>query len=185
MIWIKARASRGVTGKRMGFHRFRVNDLHQRALRAKRLIHESFVKEAVMLRRFIPAGLLAVAMLMPAQSAQAQDPLGGAILGGGLGAIIGGAAGGGRGAAIGAIIGATTGAAIAAQGERRGDYWYYDRGCYMQQPDGSYVVVAPRYCVAEEGPPVGDEWCARRYRSYDPESGTFMGRDGRRHPCPG
>ncbi len=24
--------------------------------------------------------------------------------------------------------------------------------------------------------------CAR-YRSYDPASGTFMGRDGRRHPC--
>jgi hypothetical protein len=22
-----------------------------------------------------------------------------------------------------------------------------------------------------------------RYRSYDPSSGTFLGRDGRRHPC--
>jgi hypothetical protein len=26
-------------------------------------------------------------------------------------------------------------------------------------------------------------YCAQRYRSYDPASGTFMGRDGRRHPC--
>ena len=26
--------------------------------------------------------------------------------------------------------------------------------------------------------------CARRYRSYDPSSGTFLGNDGQRHPCP-
>jgi hypothetical protein len=26
-------------------------------------------------------------------------------------------------------------------------------------------------------------YCAQRYRSYDPRSGTFMGYDGRRHPC--
>jgi hypothetical protein len=25
--------------------------------------------------------------------------------------------------------------------------------------------------------------CAQRYRSYDPASGTFVGRDGRRHEC--
>jgi BA14K-like protein len=25
--------------------------------------------------------------------------------------------------------------------------------------------------------------CAQRYRSYDPGSGTFLGYDGRRHPC--
>jgi len=30
----------------------------------------------------------------------------------------------------------------------------------------------------------GDSYCAQRYRSYDPGSGTFMGYDGRRHPCP-
>ena len=26
-------------------------------------------------------------------------------------------------------------------------------------------------------------YCAQRYRSYDPASGTYMGYDGRRHPC--
>jgi hypothetical protein len=26
-------------------------------------------------------------------------------------------------------------------------------------------------------------YCAQRYRSYDPASGTFLGRDGRRHVC--
>jgi hypothetical protein len=26
-------------------------------------------------------------------------------------------------------------------------------------------------------------YCAQRYRSYDPASGTYLGRDGRRHSC--
>jgi hypothetical protein len=30
----------------------------------------------------------------------------------------------------------------------------------------------------------GSDYCAQRYRSYDPQSGTFMGDDGLRHPCP-
>ena len=29
----------------------------------------------------------------------------------------------------------------------------------------------------------GSSYCAERYRSYDPASGTYMGFDGRRHPC--
>jgi hypothetical protein len=67
---------------------------------------------------------------------------------------------------------------------RRGGYWYYERGCYRQRADGSYVVVSPRYCAVAEEPAYGDDWCARHYRSYDPVSGTYVGRDGRRHPCP-
>lgn len=27
-------------------------------------------------------------------------------------------------------------------------------------------------------------YCAQRYRSYDPGSGTYLGYDGLRHPCP-
>jgi hypothetical protein len=32
----------------------------------------------------------------------------------------------------------------------------------------------------------GDDpsYCAQRYKSYDPTSGTYLGADGRRHPCP-
>jgi hypothetical protein len=31
----------------------------------------------------------------------------------------------------------------------------------------------------------GDQtWCVRRYRSYDPASGTFLGHDGVRRRCP-
>ena len=66
------------------------------------------------------------------QEAAAQDPVGGAIVGGATGAIIGGVLGGGRGAAIGAIIGGATGAAIGAEGELRpGGYRYYQDACYQ------------------------------------------------------
>jgi len=82
-------------------------------------------------------------MALPAHEAVAQDAVGGAIIGGVGGAILGG----GRDAAIGAVVGAGTGAAIASEGERRrSGYYAYQRGCYMQRPDGRYVPVDPRYC---------------------------------------
>ena len=58
-----------------------------------------------MIRALGSSACLAIALAMPMQEAAAQDPLGGAIVGGATGAIIGGVLGGGRGAAIGAIIG--------------------------------------------------------------------------------
>jgi hypothetical protein len=39
----------------------------------------------------------------------------------------------------------------------------------------------------DEGPaPAGDDgaYCMRRFRSYDPGSGTYLGNDGYRHACP-
>jgi hypothetical protein len=27
-------------------------------------------------------------------------------------------------------------------------------------------------------------YCMQRFRSYDPRSGTYLGYDGYRHPCP-
>jgi hypothetical protein len=51
------------------------------------------------------------------------------------------------------------------------DDQYYD--------DGAVVAVAPA--------PAGDDagaYCAQTYRSYDPASGTYLGYDGLRHPCP-
>ena len=145
----------------------------------------------MMLRQFGASALLALAIAMPAQEAAAQDPLGGALLGGAAGAILGGAlTGRGGGAAVGAIIGATTGALIASEGQRRGGYYYWRNGCYVQQPDGSWIAVSPRYCgpvASYEPQPVVDSavaYCMRRFRSYDPASGTYLGYDGLRHPCP-
>jgi hypothetical protein len=96
---------------------------------------------------------LALALAIPVQEAAAQDALGGAIVGGAAGALIGGALGGKRGAAVGAIVGGSTGAVIAAQGQARpGGYYYYQNGCYMQRPDGAWVVVAPNYCAPPPAP---------------------------------
>src|SRR5947209_17471813 len=101
-----------------------------------------------MIRTVAATSLLALACAMPLQQAAAQDAIGGAIVGGAAGALLGGAIGGRGGAVAGAIIGGTTGAAIAAEGQRRreGYYWYHN-GCYVQRPDGSYMVVAPQYCA--------------------------------------
>jgi BA14K-like protein/Glycine zipper len=149
------------------------------------------VEEILMIKTFGAAALLIAALAAPVNDASAQDALGGALLGGAAGAILGGALGGGRGAAIGAIIGGTTGAIIGAEGERRANgYYYYNTGCYEPRGDGSYVAVHPSYCGPAAVPPpraVRDdavEYCMQRYRSYDPRSGTYMGHDGIRRPCP-
>jgi uncharacterized protein YcfJ len=101
-----------------------------------------------MLRRAAAVILLACGAFIPMQPVAAQDEIGGAILGGAAGAIIGGAVTGrAAGAAIGAAIGATTGAAIAHEGRRnRHGYYAWQRGCYLQRPDGVWVRVHPRYC---------------------------------------
>jgi hypothetical protein len=141
-----------------------------------------------MVRKSALAALLALAVCGGAEPAAAQNPLGGAIVGGVVGGVVGGAVGGNRGAAVGAIVGATTGAAIASQGQARpGGYYYYQNGCYVQQPDGSWVGVSPRYCATAQydAPPVGyGAPACTRYRSYDPGSGTYIARDGYRRPCP-
>jgi hypothetical protein len=97
-----------------------------------------------MYRSLGAVALLTIAIAAPVQDAAAQDPVGGAILGGAAGAILGGAMGGGRGAAVGAIVGGATGAAIAAQGQPRpGGYRYYQQGCYQQRGDGAWVAPPP------------------------------------------
>jgi hypothetical protein len=45
------------------------------------------------------------------------------------------------------------------------------------------AAQSPAYAVPA-GPPPGHEYCASRFRSYDPASGTYLGYDGLRHPCP-
>src|SRR5262245_31812264 len=101
------------------------------------------------------AVLLTIAIAAPMQDAAAQDPVGGAILGGAAGAILGGALDGGRGVAIGAIVGGATGAAIASQGQLMpGGYRYYEQDCYQQRGDGAWAVVAPEYCGTAAAPAI-------------------------------
>jgi hypothetical protein len=48
---------------------------------------------------------------------------------------------------------------------------------------GPPVVYAPGY-PAPGYVGNGGTSCASRYKSYDPSTGTFLGHDGLRHPCP-
>jgi hypothetical protein len=94
----------------------------------------------------------------------------------------------GPGLAAGAIIGG----AIAAS--RPWGYGYYDPGYAYDSGYGygsAYGYVEPGYTYgySEPGYTYGgagrdDAYCQQRYRSYDPSSGTYLGYDGVRHPCP-
>jgi hypothetical protein len=54
---------------------------------------------------------------------------------------------------------------------------------YTPPPPGYSGGPAPRY--AGELPPGGPvASCAQRFKSYDPKTGTYLGNDGQRHPCP-
>ena len=103
---------------------------------------------------------------------------GGGVYRGGYG---GGYRHGGGGFIPGAVAGAVIGGAIASQSYAYyGGPGYYAPGYYDDQYyDDGAVAVAPA--------PVGDDavaYCMQTYRSYDPASGTYLGYDGLRHPCP-
>jgi hypothetical protein len=51
---------------------------------------------------------------------------------------------------------------------------------------GAYSTMAPGAdggAFAHEPAPARAGDCAQRFKSYDPRSGTYLGRDGRRHIC--
>jgi hypothetical protein len=104
--------------------------------------------------------------------------------------------GGGGGFIPGAVAGALVGGAIAAGGGYGyyGGPGYYDQGYYDQGyygGDQGYYGGDPAYynngAMAQVPGPGGDDavaYCTQRFRSYDPQSGTYLGNDGARHPCP-
>ena len=62
-------------------------------------------------------------------------------------------------------------------------YGYYDNSPYYYDDSSGYYDDS----VVAEAPPAGDgsaAYCMQRYKSYDPASGTYLGYDGQRHPCP-
>jgi len=61
-------------------------------------------------------------------------------------------------------------------------YAYSDSPYYYDDSYGYYDDSA-----VVEAAPAGDDsaaYCMQRYKSYDPASGTYLGYDGQRHPCP-
>ena len=97
--------------------------------------------------------------------------------------------GGGAGVAAGLIgglaAGALIGGAIASQAAPGPAPGYY--------PGPGAPAYGPPVAAYGGGPvPVGNvygrdpnwvSYCASRYRSFDPVSGTYLGRDGYRYPC--
>jgi hypothetical protein len=73
--------------------------------------------------------------------------------------------GGGYGIGAGLATGLIVGGALAASNRA-----YYDNGYNGYYAQGGYGGG-------------NEEYCMQRYRSYDPGSGTYLGFDGRRHPC--
>ena len=97
----------------------------------------------------------------------------------------------GIGLGVGAAIlgGAVIGRALAGPGYYGNGYYgggYYGDGYYARP---SYYAPRPVYAAppAAYAPGYGDDtaaYCFSRFRSYDPRSGTYLGYDGYRHPCP-
>ncbi len=73
----------------------------------------------------------------------------------------------GAGFAAGALIGG----ALAARPYYDGPGYYYGPGPYA-------------YEAAPQGDDDATAYCLQRFKSYDVRSGTYLGYDGERHPCP-
>jgi hypothetical protein len=97
----------------------------------------------------------------------------------------------GWGVGAGIIGGALIGRAL-SEPYYYGPYYegpYYDERPYYPAPAYRYYSSRP-YDEDDEfagNGPVQDDavaYCMQRFRSYDPSSGTYLGYDGLRHPCP-
>jgi len=80
--------------------------------------------------------------------------------------------GGWIGPAIGFGAGVAVGSALAAP------YYAYDEPPYVYE-EPSYTYSQPAYAYND-----ADAYCAAKFRSYNPATGTYMGYDGLPHPCP-
>ncbi|MGO4449154.1 BA14K family protein [Phyllobacterium sp. TAF24] len=87
--------------------------------------------------------------------------------------------------AIGLAAGALIGGALAQPREPDVVYRDYDdRPVYRAAPVRVYREVRPAYYGSAQ--PWSQSWyryCADRYRSFNPETGTFRGYDGREYFC--
>jgi hypothetical protein len=80
----------------------------------------------------------------------------------------------GYGLAAGAIVGGALGGYYGGYG---------DDGYYRGYGDDGYYGSGYGYSNYEYGADA-TTYCSQRFKSYDPSSGTYLGYDGVRHPCP-
>ena len=89
------------------------------------------------------------------------------------------------GAAAGFAAGALIGSAAAAGPYYGAPYYYGGYGYAAPYPYDDYDEYDAPYGAAPAYGGGGDDaYCAQRFKSYDPSSGTYLGYDGARHPCP-
>ncbi len=120
-------------------------------------------------RTVMIAALIGAAAMAPTDSASARNRAGAVVAAG--------------------VAGLAVGALIASQSNRRS----YSNGYYAPYSYAPYSYApAPTYYYAPPPPPYYGRqaysdpiaYCMSRFRSYDPYSMTYVGYDGRRHPCP-
>jgi hypothetical protein len=87
----------------------------------------------------------------------------------------------GRGAGF--VAGLAVGSAF-GYGAYSDPYYYGDDYAYSDGYDAGYDAGYPVDTGVVVSSAGGDpSYCAQRYRSYDPATGTYLGFDGLRHPC--
>ena len=71
-------------------------------------------------------------------------------------------------------------------GWRRGHDWRH--GYYRSGPAlgalAAGAIIGSAIANSQASASNADAYCSQRFRSYDPASGTYLGYDGERHPCP-
>jgi BA14K-like protein len=136
------------------------------------------------LRKFVAMTLVATSIVSVAGTAGAMPFAAGAAIQNAAPANVESVRWGGRGWGWGAGAGFVAGALLggALVGPR-----YYGPGPYYYGPGPYYApgpVYAPGPYYSDPGPVDPVAYCLSRFKSYDPHSGTYLGFDGLRHPCP-
>ncbi|MGI9412434.1 MAG: BA14K family protein [Hyphomicrobiales bacterium] len=112
--------------------------------------------------------------------------VGGALVGGSVGAGIGAIVGGRKGAGIGALIGGSTGAIAGADRRNRRYAANYDRAYARCMNRARNTGARP---AARRGPapePWTEEWyqyCSAKYRSFNPDTGEYLAYSGQYKVC--
>jgi hypothetical protein len=151
------------------------------------------------LRKFVAMTLVASSVVSVAGTAWAMPFADGAAMqnaapanveqvrwgGGGWGGHGWGGRGWGWGAGAGFVAGALLGGALVGPRYYGPGPYYYGPGPYYA-PGPYYGAPGPYYSDPGAAPTGGDPvaYCLSRFKSYDPRSGTYLGYDGLRHPCP-
>ncbi len=87
-----------------------------------------------------------------------------------------------RGYGVGAGVAALAASALIGGAIASQNQGYYPAETYPVYADPGYGYNDAAPAVYDNGGSIA--YCEQTYRSYDPASGTYLGYDGFRHPCP-